>query len=324
MTYYSKELVSKVRNIDLLTYLQMCEPDELVYINEKNYCTKTHDSLKISNGMWYWFSRGIGSNNALDYLIKVKGYTFKDSIKTLNNCLRENKLVNCNIIQKEKFTKLLLPEKDINDEKIISYLISRGIDEEIINDCISNNLIYQSKDKQNVVFVGYDKNNVVRYGFERGTNSSRFMHELSGSHKAFSFKMDSIINKNTLHIFESAIDLLSYATLIKLKNKSWKEENYLSLGGIYQPPNDKENGKMPIALMYYLNQNPTIDTIILHLDNDRAGRDSTQLFKNIIPSKFKIIDEPSEYGKDINDFLCFLKSMHINSNKESIKSFSDR
>ncbi len=36
------------------------------------YCTKEHDSLKISNGKWYWWSRGFGGVSALDYLIKVK------------------------------------------------------------------------------------------------------------------------------------------------------------------------------------------------------------------------------------------------------------
>ncbi len=33
-------------------------------------------SLKISNGKWIWWSRGIGGRSALDYLIKVKGYSF--------------------------------------------------------------------------------------------------------------------------------------------------------------------------------------------------------------------------------------------------------
>lgn len=41
------------------------------------YCTREHDSLKISNGKWYWWSRGIGGVSALDYLIKVKEYSFE-------------------------------------------------------------------------------------------------------------------------------------------------------------------------------------------------------------------------------------------------------
>ena len=44
------------------------------------YCTKTHDSLRISNGKWCWFSRGIGGASALDYLIKVNGYSFMEAM----------------------------------------------------------------------------------------------------------------------------------------------------------------------------------------------------------------------------------------------------
>lgn len=47
------------------------------------YCTKEHDSLKISNGKWYWWSRGFGGVSALDYLIKVKDYDFVDAVAIL-------------------------------------------------------------------------------------------------------------------------------------------------------------------------------------------------------------------------------------------------
>ena len=83
MTYYTKEQIEQVRQIDLLTYLQEHEPTELVHIRGDTYCTREHDSLKISNGKWYWWSRGFGSNSALDYLMKVKGMSFMDAMKVL-------------------------------------------------------------------------------------------------------------------------------------------------------------------------------------------------------------------------------------------------
>ena len=42
-----------------------------------------HDSLKISNGKWMWWSRGFGGATALDYLIKVKGLSFTDAMRIL-------------------------------------------------------------------------------------------------------------------------------------------------------------------------------------------------------------------------------------------------
>lgn len=75
MPYYDSEAIERARQVDLLTYLQTCEPQELVHVSGNVYCTKTHDSLRISNGKWCWFSRGIGGYSALDYLIKVNGYS---------------------------------------------------------------------------------------------------------------------------------------------------------------------------------------------------------------------------------------------------------
>ena len=65
--YFSPEQIRELKKIDLLTYLQNYEPNELVHISGNNYCTRTHDSLKISNGLWNWFSKGIGGKNAIDY-----------------------------------------------------------------------------------------------------------------------------------------------------------------------------------------------------------------------------------------------------------------
>ena len=60
MPYIPPEVVEQARQIDLLTYLQSCEPQQLVRISGNNYTTRTHDSLKISNGKWMWWSQRIG------------------------------------------------------------------------------------------------------------------------------------------------------------------------------------------------------------------------------------------------------------------------
>ena len=65
--YLSKDQIAAAREMDLLTYLRRFEPEELVHIGGDTYATRTHDSLKISNGKWCWWSRGIGGTNALDY-----------------------------------------------------------------------------------------------------------------------------------------------------------------------------------------------------------------------------------------------------------------
>lgn len=81
--YYSKEEIEKAREIDLLTYLRLNEPENLVRLNGDVYFTRQHDSLKISNGKWMWWSRGFGGSSALDYLTKVKGISFSDAMEIL-------------------------------------------------------------------------------------------------------------------------------------------------------------------------------------------------------------------------------------------------
>lgn len=305
MPYYSKDVIQKVKQIDLFTYLKNYEPDELIHYSKDTYMTKTHDSLKISNGMWYWFSRGLGGKSALEYFIKVREYPFIRAVETLINCLNEKDPQIYKSYEKEKNVKLILPEKSNSNDKIIEYLMSRGIDEDIIKECIDNDLIYQQSKNNNVVFVGYDKLKVPRYAGVRATNSSRFIQDAYGSHKAFSFKLESIKENDSVHLFESAIDLLSYATLLKNENKEWYNENLLSLAGVYQPAKNIEDSKVPLALNYYLNQHPKINKIFLHLDNDYAGRLSTKALIETLPKKYEVIDAPPLIGKDFNDYLCY-------------------
>ena len=83
MPYIPPEIVKKAKQIDLLTYLQNYEPFELVEVCKNTYTTKSHDSIKISNGLWYWFVKGIGGKSAIDYLIKVRNFSFIEAVQTV-------------------------------------------------------------------------------------------------------------------------------------------------------------------------------------------------------------------------------------------------
>lgn len=83
MPYMTKNQIAAAREMDLLTYLRQSEPEELVHIGGSTYATRTHDSLKISNGKWCWWSHNIGGTNALDYLTKVEGIPFLDAVQRI-------------------------------------------------------------------------------------------------------------------------------------------------------------------------------------------------------------------------------------------------
>ena len=294
ISYYSKEVIEKVRALDLLTYLQNYEPDELVKICRGNYSTKSHDSLKISNGLWYWFSRQVGGKSALDYLIKVRDYSFTEAVGYLLNKL-DNVAVNN---QEKSIRDIELPSPASNNTIVINYLLKRCISKNVIQKCIDNKLIYQDVNN-NVVFLSYDNNGNACYAMIRATNQSRYMREATNSNKAFSFRLVGDEKNTNLHLFESSIDLLSFVTLLELDNKNI-EEHFLSLAGVYS--SNKE--QLPLCLNYYLNQHTNITTIYLHLDNDEVGRRATNDLISKLSKHYNVIDVPPVFGKDVNDFLC--------------------
>jgi len=302
MPYIAPEVITEAKRMDLLTYLREFEPGELVKFSRNTYTTKTHDSLKISNGKWMWWSRGIGGKSALDYLIKVRGMDFVEAVRTImgNGSVSYPTYENSNSYEQQP---LLLPERSSTSNVVVEYLFGRGIDYEIINECLDKELIIESLPYHNVVFIGYDENKEPKYAAYRATNQSRIMGDCTGSKKQYSFRLTAE-NTGEVHLFECAIDLLSYATLLKLDGKDWRQFNLVSLAGVYSPKQKIEDSKVPITLSRLLEKDKTIRRIVLHLDNDVAGRKATKALQTILPKEYEVVDEPPVYGKDVNDFLC--------------------
>lgn len=304
MPYYTEKQIEQARSIDLLTYLQTYDPTELVHIRGNTYCTREHDSLKISNGKWMWWSRGFGGNSALDYLIKVKGMQFMDAMKILTKEGTDLHDTDAKISRKpdcDVKRKLLLPDKSETNFEVIRYLTSRGIDSDVIKACIDEGLLYESLPYHNCIFVGFDETGNAAYAFYRATTGERLMGEAAGSDKRYSFRIDRA--GSTLHVFESAIDLLSYATIMKMRTGEWRAEPMLSLGGVYAPSTNNKQTKLPIALQNMTQNQTQINTIALHLDNDYAGRSATRSISEQLGNKYIVRDEPPAYGKDCNDYL---------------------
>ena len=132
MAYYPPEVIKRAKQMDLLTYLKNYEPDELVHFSRDTYMTRTHDSLKISNGMWYWFSQSIGGKSAIDYLMKVRDYTFLQAVETIVGSVVAAPPKIYKTVKKTIPDRLMLPKKAPNNDRVKSYLMGRGIDEDII------------------------------------------------------------------------------------------------------------------------------------------------------------------------------------------------
>lgn len=311
MPYYTKEQIQQARQVDLLTYLQRHDPGELVHVSGGTYCTKTHDSLKISNGKWCWWSHDkMGGVNALEYLIKVENMKFPDAVQLVNEqCgfFDTHEVQPASIKQEEKpKTEFLLPVRFQNNRRVTAYLLSRGIDMAVLDYCFQHGLLYEAADYHNAVFVGYD-GRTPRYATLRGTLSgSSFKRDVTGSSKQFCFSITGKGN-GKLNVFECAIDALSYLTQVKMQGADWRQESVLSLGGVYKStPN--EVPKVPSALQGYLNAHADVREIVLRLDNDAVGRGAASDISRAVANLPASVELPAE-GKDYNEWLMRQKGI---------------
>ena len=295
----TKEQIEKAKKWDLLSYLQTFDPHELKRSGPHEYCTRTHDSLKISCGLWCWNSRGIGGRTALDYLIKVRGLDFTEAVETLCGSRAPPPQERPKPKPPKPFA---LPEASRFPTAMLSYLQGRGIHPELLQACIQAGTLYESRKYQNCVFVGRDPTGRARFACLRGTRDS-FKIDVEGSDKRYHFSLLAADPScPRLAVAESPIDALSLATLVKRFGGEWRDSHYLSLGGT-----------APRAMLQFLHDHPHVTHLSLCLDNDKAGMEGMERLETAIrqlpelAQRMKLIHHnppPAEHGKDYNEFLC--------------------
>lgn len=308
MGWVSEEQVAAARGIDLLTYLQQREPNELVHSAPGEYRTATHGSLVISKGKWYWNRGQFGGVSALDYLIKIRGMEFTEAIEELaesgvspidTTALLEEK-------QKPASKWTFYPPKPQRySNRAVSYLQARGISPEVIKQAARAGIFYESRyynprsEYHNTavcVFAGRNESGKIVFAALRGIDSD-FKLDKAGSDKRIGFCIPAK-NKASRHlaVFEAPIDALSHATL--QQRNGWKWDGYrLSLGGTSD-----------VALISFLERNPQITRVIMHLDNDVAGFTAARKIKARLAADIqfrhiRVSVNPPRRGKDYNDTL---------------------
>lgn len=302
MSYVTPEAIQKAREIDLFSYLSSCEPGELVPCGSDEYCTKEHDSLKISHGKWFWWSRGIGGASALDFLVKVRGMDFVSAVRAVSGQGR----ILPQVVSKEKpkcYPKLYMPPTDKRCKRVKKYLLSREIDRQVIDECIAKGMIAEDAGNGYALFIGYDEQGKAKHCAVRATDGTTFKKDVAGSDKTYPFSLLSGNGKKPLRVFESAIDLLSFATLMKSAGRDYMGENLLSLAGIYLPKEEVRQTKIPVAITHYLEQNPDTPALFLHLDNDYTGKRAAYGITAVLGKQMPVKYVPSPAGKDFNDYL---------------------
>ena len=156
--YVTKEEIEQARQLDLLSYLQRYRPNELVKVTRGVYSLRSHDSLKISNGKWYRWSKGVGGISALDYLVKVEDMPFVEAVRHLCGCTKHWPFPKTTPQPKEP-KPFALPKCHSVNKRVIQYLMQRGLSEETIQMCIDKGILYEDY-RHNCCFVGFDPQGV--------------------------------------------------------------------------------------------------------------------------------------------------------------------
>jgi hypothetical protein len=294
----SKEQIERAKAVPILDYLLAHEGDNFKRVGNAYYRRDPdHNSLEVSNNLWNWHSHGVGGN-LIDYLIKINGYSFVDAVRELagGDISYSQPIAPTarppNSVQQPELEPFRLPPRNADNRRVIAYLESRGIDRPLIEDCIRRGALYESANWHTCVFVGRDDSGKARFAALRGTVGD-FKRDADGSDKRFGFALPpDNSHSNTVFVYESPIDLLSYVTLCKLGSIEPQDGWRLSLGGT------------AMAALTQLIEQQKFKTPIAHCvvctDSDTAG---DLAFSNISEKLTIGVSRQIPVGKDWNETL---------------------
>ena len=235
----------------------------------------THDSVRFNGSKWFRFSTGEGGRSvgfcmsffdmpcaaAVSYLLQ----TFRPELadlesETIRRSLHggsSNDKAEC--AAEKKISPENTPSKNPTNDLLRNYLCQvRCIDPRIVSFFIQEGVLYETRGNHHIAFVGRDRDARVRNIQLRGTDDSngKYRKNVKGSDLSFGFCHQGVTNR--VYVFEAPIDLMSFLTLYP---KDWERHSYVALGGVSKN-----------ALERMLADNEHIDTVVLCLDNDDAGR----------------------------------------------------
>lgn len=202
-------------------------------------------------------------------------------------------------------------------KRAIAYLsLNRGIDKDIVLNLIKQKFLVMDSN-YNLCFVTYqdplNKKEPIAIT-KKGTLSSKpYKCNIVKEHSTgFFYAQKNFLRSRdyrTLFVFESIVDMLSFLTLVKQKriDATYHDANccYIAL-----------NGANNLAYIdKVLGEFPTIDTILLGLDNDTKGMEAARQIEShvtntysehsVVEMRYLLKDLSLRYGycKDFNDAL---------------------
>lgn len=180
MAHLEEDIIERAKNTDMIALLESEEGFSFKSTyGEREFKCIEHNSLVVNGNRhrWYWNSRQVGGNNAIDYLVKIRGMNFRDAVlhlvgdreQTAYTPIRKAVTENVSVSKPVRFVlpeQAHFPDGRRNYSNIIAYLNKgRGIDMNIINTLITSGKIYQGVQYNGLHIVGYNDEGMAFYRF---------------------------------------------------------------------------------------------------------------------------------------------------------------
>lgn len=185
MAHLEEDIIERAKNTDMIALLESEEGFSFKSTyGEREFKCIEHNSLVVNANRrrWYWNSRQVGGNNAIDYLVKIRGMNFRDAVlhlvgdreQTAYTPIRKAVTENVSVSKPVRFVlpeQAHFPDGRRNYSNIIAYLNKgRGIDMNIINTLIASGQIYQGVQYNGLHIVGYNDEGMAFYRFNDNRN----------------------------------------------------------------------------------------------------------------------------------------------------------
>lgn len=216
-----------IRQIDLFYILPLYDPTGWRKISANVIQGIVHDSCRVTLGKgWYWFARGIGSRNPIDFLIAYYALNFNEAVDVLRKHIGydisldkksfiEGHHADTKISTKTSPEIAVMPWMQLYD-----YLTNgRHISKETVDCLIESNLAYQTKGHYaNICFINKNRNHWEIVGM----HPTKKYKQVSDAQNYWAYEL----GQQRAYICESAIDAISLYELI-----SDRDATYISIAG---------------------------------------------------------------------------------------------
>jgi len=258
------------------------------------------DSLRLQGNKWYRNSTGCGGNS-IDFFVDYYNLSPKEAVDRLTKdagCF----LVKKSGVKEKNINAQTLSEFDVNSidsasdqRRILAYLIKkRGIPADIVLAQIRDRQLFQESRTGNAIFAMTNETGAIVGAEVVGTlsfDNIRFKGIKANSAGGYGYTVGQKLNPRYILFFESAIDLLSFTTIMRKRKKSLFGCLLVSMAGL----------KFEVIRNAIQVFGKSIATIVLCVDNDKAGNDFITLCLSQYPAL--IIKQPDKCFKDWNDQL---------------------